>query len=242
VMRVVKDTVRDLLAQCGYVLVRSSNSQLSGFNFARDVRLLVKSEAPVCFDVGANLGQTINLVQRAFRDPRIYAFEPSTESFSKLEQERFGPRVSLFNLALGERNSQQEFTNYENSELSSFLALDEHPENRFRGIKVRTKELVQIRTIDWFVEQNQIDKIDLLKIDTQGYDLNVLRGASGSFQRGLVETVFVELNFIRMYEHQSDAYLISTFLANYGMHLADYYEKNYQNQTLAWCTGLFARR
>jgi hypothetical protein len=81
-----------------------------------------------------------------------------------------------------------------------------------------------------------------LKVDTQGYDLEVLLGAEESLKNGLIKNVIVELNFVRMYKGQSSAKEIIDLLARYNILLIDYYEKERQNNTLAWCTALFGRR
>jgi len=191
--------------------------------------------------VGANEGQTIELFRGIFENPRIYAFEPSSQAFRKLLSQGHGPQVSLHNFALGQRNGEEEFINYENSCLSSFLPLDANKDNPFRALKVKNKEAVDVRTIDWFARENQITKIDLLKIDTQGYDLQVLKGAGDSFQNGLIDNVFIELNFVKLYEDQSGPNQITDFLAERNIHLVDYYEKVRQNHRLAWCTALYSK-
>lgn len=203
---------------------------------------MIGNSAPVCIDVGANHGQTIEFLQRLFPCPRIHAIEPSSESFNVLRSKQYGGQVSLYNFALGEVNENRELINYENSCLSSFLSLDADAENRFRSTRIRGKEAVEIRTLDWLVEQNRLNAIDLLKIDAQGYDLNVLRGASDSFRRNLISNVFVELNFVRMYDNQAGVNDIFDFLAQRDLYLVDCYEKVRQDNTLAWCTALFSAR
>ena len=132
--------------------------------------------------------------------------------------------------------------NYEDSRLSSFFRLSTDEESRFRHFKISGKESVDIKTIDWFLKQNEINEIDLLKIDTQGYDLQVLQGASESFRRGLIKNVYVELNFLKIYENQADAQQITGFLAGHSFYLVDYYEKSRHEDVLLWCNGLFTKR
>jgi FkbM family methyltransferase len=238
----VKTITKHLLKRSGFVVKRVPPDAITGYDLAQDLKLIVAKRAPVCIDVGANRGQTIEYFQRAFREPRIHAFEPSGECFRVLKSKDFGGDVSLYNFALGEDDAKREFTNYENPCLSSFLVFDDHQENRFRDMKVKRRETVQIKTLDWFVEHNGITRVDLLKIDTQGYDLRVLAGGSESFRNGSINSVLVELNFVRMYDGQSDPDDIHDFLAQYGLFLVDYYEKVRQSHTLAWCTALFAKR
>jgi FkbM family methyltransferase len=237
----VKDSVNDVLRTVGYRVVSAPKDKACGFNFSEDIRKLVVDEAPICFDIGANKGQTINLFKKAFKSPVIHSFEPSKDSFEALKSNDYGSQVSLYNFAMGSQNIDQEFINYEDPLLSSFLPLDQNLKNDFRTTKVKNTELVSVKTIDWFVSQNGISKIDMLKIDTQGYDFEVLKGATKTLESGSINHIFVELNFIKMYKNQGSAYLIAEFLAEHNMHLVDYYEKVRPSCTLGWCTALFKK-
>ena len=101
---------------------------------------------------------------------------------------------------------------------------------------------MKTETLDRFIAAEKIDKIDLLKIDTQGFDLDVLQGAEQALSDELVSNVLVELNFIKMYQGQSSAEEINTYLNKYGFFLVDYYEKVRRSNTIGWCTALFSRR
>lgn len=224
------------------MLVYVPQGDISGIDFREDLKLAIGSERPLCLDVGANEGQTIDLLQSLFDRPTIHAFEPSRKMFQTLQLRDFGSGVSLHKVALGNEIKTQEFINYKNSCLSSFLPLDTHAENRFRSVEIESREFVEVTTVDRFLQQNRISIVDLLKIDTQGFDLAVLLGAVEALQRGAIQNVLVELNFVRMYSGQSAPRDIIEFLAKHNMCLIDYYEKVRQNQTLAWCTALFGKR
>jgi FkbM family methyltransferase len=237
----LKETVKRVFDTFNYRVSYAPRDQILGFSFNEDIRVLVKNPSPVCFDVGANQGQTIQLFQELFDDCRIYAFEPSSESFQKLQASQFGPEVSLYKSALGQRNGREQFFNYEDSCLSSCLTLDANQGKRFKDTSLRSSEVVEIQTIDWFVREHNIRKIDLLKIDTQGYDLEVLKGAAESFERGVIENVLVELNFVKLYKNQGDAYEITDFLARRNIRLVDYYDKVRGNHVLDWCNALYTK-
>jgi FkbM family methyltransferase len=162
--------------------------------------------------------------------------------FGLLEARAFGPRVSLHRMALGREVGEREFINYASKYLSSFLPLEQHPQNRFRAIEVESREVVQIDTVDRFVADRGISTVDLLKIDVQGFDLEVLLGATASLASGAVRNVLVELNFVPMYEGQASAAAIVELLGRHGLFLTDHYEKKRQGHTIAWSTALFSRR
>jgi FkbM family methyltransferase len=219
----------------------SPRNAVSGHDLGDDLGVVIQDPAPVCLDIGANAGQTIALLRGAFHDPLIHAFEPSTRMYAFLQAQQFGSRVMLHHCAVGSRTEQREFINYRASDMSSFLQLDPHDDNRFRSLEVQDTEIVRVTTIDEFIGAHAVRRIDLLKTDTQGYDLEVLRGADRSMHAGIVQNVLVELNFVRMYSGQAATGEITAFLNGHGFRLVDYYEKFRANHALAWCTAFFTR-
>jgi len=182
------------------------------------------------------------MLKAVYGNPIIHAFEASARMFGLLRAKAAYDGVHLYHCALGRDISSREFLNYEDPRLNSFLAMDPHEENRFRDMRIAAREPVEIKTIDWFLDHSGIDTVDLLKIDTQGFDFEVLLGGEKSFERGAIKNVLIELNFVRMYEGQGATIDIIEFLGKHEVHLIDYYEKVRQNNTLAWCTALFGRR
>ncbi len=199
--------------------------------------------SPVCFDVGANKGQTIQLLQRCYAKPVIHAFEPSSISYSSLVSQSFGSEVHLHQLALGEHNGIADFRNYKYSDLSSFLAVNpDKTENVFAEVELVSLESVSVNTLDQFCAGQNIKQIDLLKIDTQGFELPVLRGGMELLKKQKIGAILLELNFSALYEKQSDALEILLFLRDHGLRLVDYYEKErLRGKELSWTTALFIR-
>jgi FkbM family methyltransferase len=241
-IRLAKRFAKAVLAIYNRIVVYVPPGVVSGHDLRRDLRIIVRKARPVCLDVGANAGQTIDMLKAVYGNPIIHAFEPSTRTFALLRQKAAYDGVHLYNYALGREISSREFVNYQDSCLSSFLALDPHEDNRFRNVRIEAKEPVAIETIDSFLDRSGIDNVDLLKIDTQGFDLEVLLGGEKSFQSGTIKNVLIELTFVPTYEGQAATRDIIDFLRKYQVHLIDYYEKVRQKNTLAWCTALFGRR
>src|SRR5262245_3318770 len=107
----LKNIVRFAIRRIGYDIRKFETGQDAYF----DIKGIIGSEtSPVIFDVGANLGQTIDVVREYFRTPTIHAFEPSGVAFEKLRQTHAKlPRVYLNNLALGSKTGPKKF--FENS-------------------------------------------------------------------------------------------------------------------------------
>lgn len=235
--------LKSFLARTGFFAARQFPNMVMGYDLARDLALVVPKQNPLCFDVGANKGQTIEACQNCFANPIIHAFEPSSATFAGLSKQSFkaGGAVSLHQLALGESVGTQTFHNYGTSELSSLLPLNRNKsESIFADQTTVSEETVTVDTLDHFCAEHTITHIDLLKIDTQGYELPVLRGGASLFGAGRVSAVLLELNFSSLYEGQSDPLAVLAFLRDYNLRLVDFYEKErMKNRELSWTTALF---
>jgi FkbM family methyltransferase len=235
--------IRNALDFLGLFAARQFRGRVTGYDLSRDLRLVVPGHAPVCFDVGANQGQTIRLFQTSFSQPVIHAFEPAAATYSGLAGQAFGARVHLHQSALGNRQGMAEFRNYKQTELSSFLALNpDKTENLFAGEQLVSIESVPMNTLDNFCAERAISQIDLLKIDTQGFELPVLQGGADLFARNQVGAVLLELNFAALYKDQSDPLTVITWLRTHQLRLVDLYEKErVTGKELSWATALFVR-
>lgn len=168
----------------------------------------------IIFDVGANIGQTANYYTEHFPEAIIYSFEPVKETFKTLTQNVKSKRVNTFNEGLG--SALQELTIHKNdSNATSSLK-----ENDGRFIET---EIVKINTGVNFCAQNQIQNIDLLKMDVEGFELDVLNGFEGLLKTG-VKMIFTEIGF-----HKNDPYktYISDMLeitSNNGFIVSGFYE------------------
>ena len=235
------DLVKAGLSSLGLFAARKYPDCVNGYRLADDLTVIVPGTAPLCFDIGANKGQTIELLQSLYKQPVIHAFEPASATFTALQNQAPGAGVSLHQLAFGEHVGMAEFRNYQQSELSSFLPMNpDKAENIFAEEAVVSIESVRVETLDNFCTTHHIDHIDLLKIDTQGFELPVLRGGAGLLGQGKVGAVLLELNFAALYEGQSDPLAILQLMRTHNMRLVDYYEKERASgKELSWTTALF---
>lgn len=124
-------------------------------------------------DVGANVGDWLGMVHDAMqgRTFAALAFEPSRSAFDALEGRfRSEPRITLFNVALGSEPGSQKFFEEPNAGRGSTLVADFM---RTEGVT----RIVQVTTLDAALREADWSRVDLVKIDVEGYDLQVLRGA-----------------------------------------------------------------
>jgi FkbM family methyltransferase len=239
--RIAKDAAIRLLARYDRKVVYSPPGGVLGIDLEHDLRVVVSASSPVCLDVGANAGQTIDMLQRALDAPIIHAFEPSTAMMAVLRKRPLGSRVSLHQLALGRQSERRPFHNYDRPDLSSLLPLTDSTDNPFRDVPISGTETVEVETVDRFLATHDLGRVDLLKIDTQGFDAEVLAGAAESLASGRIRAVLVELNFVRMYDGQSSALDIQAVVAAAGLAPVGLYEVVRRTHVISWCTALFAR-
>lgn len=231
--------LRKLLCQFGYDLHRIPIKSLTLRDLEFDLPKLINRDDPVVVDVGANVGQTIDLVRRTFAKPMIFSFEPNPELWPALRDKYERVGVTVESLALGNSEGNIAFYVSENSELGSVLAPNRGDENPFRKIEIRERVNVSVTSFDTWIDCKKLGRIDLLKVDTQGFDLEVLHGASKTLDRRALEIVLVEVNFIKIYESQCSFSEIQQFMKEKGYGLLTLYEIARIDKCIGWATACF---
>ncbi len=147
-------------------------------------------EKLVIFDVGANIGKYSLECVRFVKNSEIYAFEPSKKTFETLKNNLKNFKgIHLHNIGFGRKNKTEIlFYNEKNSGLASL-----HNRNlEHMNILFNKKEKVKIETVDSFCKKNSIKEIDLLKIDVEGNELNVLKGAKNMLKQKKIKRIQFE--------------------------------------------------
>jgi FkbM family methyltransferase len=222
-------------------IIKIRKGKPTGVDLPFDLSVVITESHPFVFDVGANVGQSIRMFQEVFPNSTIHAFEPSPECFAQLAANNWGARIKLHQLALGAKDEEAPFNQYELSVLNSLLPLERVADNCFADVPCTSVTTVKTRTLDAVCDELGVTRIDLLKIDTQGYDMHVLEGASRMLRFNCVSAITIELNFVPMYNGQASPQEILDLLNGYGFKLVDFYEKDRHGNALGWCTALFIK-
>lgn len=157
-----------------------------GFSLFIDLRRQIPGYQPrVMFDVGANVGQSAEAFLSAYPGARAFCFEPVNASFTELSQ-RFGQdeRVRLFQMAMGADSGVADIAV---AGTATGATLMTPATNDFHE-----SESIEVGTLDAFCESEGVSAIDYLKIDTEGYDLEVLKGAERLLADGIPGVIEVE--------------------------------------------------
>ncbi len=135
-------------------------------NVFQILKKISKGKKVTIFDVGAHEGEWFKLLKKYYMGERIvYSFEPSSTSFlelSKIKEQHFFP----INIALGDIEQKIFLQENEIGSSGAFITKD----------KNHISNEVKMKTLDGYCKENNIDEIDLLKIDIEGYELKLLAG------------------------------------------------------------------
>jgi FkbM family methyltransferase len=146
----------------------------------------------IVFDVGANLGQFLGATLAAFPDGRcdVHCFEPGVGTFRRLS-ERHGTAANarLNNVAVGKERG--EATLWYDQEGSGIASLTKRDLTHF-GVRFDSSETVTTTTLDAYCVEHGIPRIDLLKLDIEGHELDALNGAAELFRRHAIGMVMFE--------------------------------------------------
>jgi FkbM family methyltransferase len=212
------DRLNSLLHKLGFEILhynKATNSVL------RRKAIFDKYNVDLVIDVGANTGIYGKEIRRAAYESRIISFEPLTDAFKKLEKNKDkDAKWSVYNFALGAENGNQVINISANSHSSSILEiLDTHTKAETTASYV-SKQEIQIKTLDSiFKDISGAAKEIYLKIDTQGFELNVLKGAENSLQH--IQTIQLEMSLRPLYAGQPLYYDLMDFLHFHGYTLID---------------------
>ncbi len=159
------------------------------------------------FDVGANDGETAIAALRQFPEANVTSFEPHPVTFAELlaavgDQQRF----TAVNAALGADIGEVVMFEYEGMSKINSLTSDAPFAVRFDRKGRRTS--VKCTTLDAYCAENGVEWIDVLKIDTEGFDHAVLQGSAGMLQRRAIGFITVEFNDLQPKEGTTGGALV----------------------------------
>lgn len=148
---------------------------------------LVLPGARVVFDVGANVGEWLQVACSINPRAEYHAFEPSSATYAKLAGRPFPRTVRLVNAGLGVAAAESELFIYGEAAGTNSVY-----QRRGTSLEVRERESIRIVALDQYCRDNRVDTIDFMKIDVEGHELAVLRGAKDSLTRGAVKVIAFE--------------------------------------------------
>src|SRR6266516_3015779 len=150
-------------------------------------KVLAGKKKLLVMDVGANRGDYAVTLRRYCPDASIYAFEPHPASFRLLHAEASRHNFQAFNVGFSDRaGTMQLFDRPSEDNGTEHASLYREVIEDIHQTEVTAVD-VEISTIDAFVAERGISRIHLLKIDTEGNEFKILRGAEQTLARHMVD-------------------------------------------------------
>ena len=178
----------------------------------------------VLIDVGGHHGETVSLFNKNFKIENFFCFEPSPTNYKVLKKniEKLNNKnIKIFNHALGNHNGELQLNQSVESQSTTLLNINKNSKYFKRKKKIlslQNKEYftksftVKVETLNHFIIKNKIDYVEFLKVDTEGFDFNVIMGLGESIHK--VKYIYFEHHFHDMFQKEYNISHIHNYLKN----------------------------
>lgn len=223
----IKKLIKKTINKLGFDLKRydPKNKQVNFDDLLKDKI----SNNPIIFDVGGNKGQSIEKYLKIFDKPIIHSFEPIKAEFDFMYNKfRNNKNIYLNNFALGDKTEEKDFNVTAKTGNSSFNKINFGTD----WLKVRSKQYntseegyvtsvqkVNVIKLDDYCKDNNISVIDLVKIDTQGYEDKVLEGSLNSIKQNNIKAIITEIMFDNVYDKYFSLSDIEKYIIPYNFRM-----------------------
>tara|TARA_Y100000768_G_C23815410_1_gene603850 strand:+ start:41 stop:754 length:714 start_codon:yes stop_codon:yes gene_type:complete len=144
------------------------------------------NEIETLIDIGANVGETILEFNRNFKIKKIYSIEPNFEAYNEIKKQK-NKNVEVFNFAASDIEEQDKLKIGYLSSMSTINAINN--DSIYTKVKsfiiwiltrkfaiYKNETIIEKKRLDKFIDKQDIDVVDILKIDTEGHEFNVIKG------------------------------------------------------------------
>lgn len=185
-------------------------------------------------DVGCNLGTYIDLSKKNLNISKIYAFEPSKTCFNYLKKKYKDKNIEIINEAISDKQKKSTFYEREISSQSSLI----NKNNKFiKNLRNKSIYKIKCNTLDLFYKNNKLkEKYDLVKVDCEGEDFNVLKGAKKLLKDNKITLIKIEIT-----SENDNFFKIINFLNKYKYKLISITKTKYKNQKLTFMDAYFGK-
>jgi FkbM family methyltransferase len=191
------------------------NSKVSGeYNF---IQILSNFNPTLCIDIGANNGSYTKMLLE-LTNSKVISFEPLPEAFNNLVELKnsYASRFQPYNLGIADKKGNLKlYFGDSDSQHASFSSDIRRID--YVGEKNNNFLNVDVISIDEFVLKNGINEIDFIKIDTEGYEYEVLLGSINTINNIIPKFIQIEMNYHQLFRNQT-LLSLSKLLSNYDMY------------------------
>ena len=199
----------------------------TGLDWIYDINHFIKqSPIKTILDVGANIGLVSKNLHNSFPVSNIYSIEPDPTAYSKLKQSTTSPKIKTFNIALGSQ-SEKLFVNFHPASQRNSI----HISNQSDQLKSTE---IQVENTAEFIKRQQIEIVDILKTDTEGYDLEVIKGAELLLKHNKIKFILSEIGFTKHDPQHTNISELIHYLDHFNYRLFQIYDFSDTNHFLEW--------
>lgn len=173
----------------------------------------------VVIDIGGNIGQTAMLIAYKIKDSgKVISFEPYPETYNRfktnLELNKHLQNVEIVNIGLGDKPGKLEMYQdcITNSGANRIVYKND---NNLAGLKT-----VEVTTLDNFISQRNLDRINLIKIDVEGFEMKVLLGSKNILNQ-YIPDMFIEVDDVNLKKQGDSARNVFDFLRALNYKISD---------------------
>ena len=233
----LKNIVRQTFRSAGFDIIHHyDNPEVSYLG-------LKKLSTKTIFDIGANCGQSAKAFRLHFPEANIYCFEPLTKEYSELNKwaKTQCGKVITFNTALGNKTGTVDFNLHtEYSPSSSILETTNKCSSYYPQTLKQKKEVVPIAKLDDLTNNLVKEKQILVKIDVQGFESEVIKGAKEVLLSATA--CMLEISLSPLYFNQSSFPQLVKEMNGIGLHYAGNLNQTYsRNGNVIFIDALFVR-
>ena len=183
-------------------------------------------------DIGANKGQFSLVARYVFQKANIFSFEPLKKPAKKYYKLfNSDKKITLFQSAIGPKREAVKMHVSNRDDSSSLLNIGKNQTTIFPGTGESHTEEIKVAPLNSFLSKENLIYPVLVKIDVQGFELEVLKGSEDLFE--FIDYIYVECSFIELYEGQSLVDEVITFLEKYKFKLKGVYNIFYDKKGVA---------
>lgn len=234
----IAGVIRKIINPLGVDITKYPNSDLS-----RRISLFNHFKIDKILDVGANVGQYGNKVREIGFKGEIRSFEPLSTAYKQLEKVSSKDKNwKIYNFALGDKEESTEINVSKNLYSSSLLEITSTHTDGAPNSAFEYKETIKVKTLNTvFTEIVDVNDVVFLKLDVQGFEENVLKGANEVLSK--IKGVQIEMSLVELYKGEMLYLEVIALLESHGFQLYSlengFYDKS--SGRLLQVDGLFFR-
>lgn len=178
----------------------------------------------ISFDIGANIGRYCQLLNDSFPESEIYAFEPNPYTFEILKKNTQSKNIKIFNFGFGTNNIKSKIYTYKDDLISGHASIYEKFKdviNKDTAIKEVLAIDIEIKTLDSFCFEYGLTYLDFVKIDAEGSEFNIIKGATKLIERNRIGIIQFEFNVTNILSRTFLKDFYDTLSLNYNFYRID---------------------